>query len=407
MAGRSNSDAELQRLRAENRRLKAQLSKPRSDPTDHHGWKVVLMVSLIGLAAALLVVGNLLFWSARTIVKTDSYVEAVGPVVSQPAVQEALAKKTTSAIFQNIDVERIAQEALPPKADFLAKPLTTQLQTYTEKTLQQAISSEKFATVWVEANTRLHERLYTFVKDYEGDGTIEVNDLYQKVTEQLQGTKLAFLANKQLPANIGNVTITDAAWLPTAHWVVNNLMVVRVLTILLFLALSVLAVWLSKQRRRMVLRLTVLYAVMLLASLLAVRIARAITVDRFASEYQQAVREIWDTISHGFLVQTWTLVVVFGMVALVVWITGNTRRAAVIRGRIEDLFAGKLHQSIFGNHENAVTKWFGSHKKSIEYAILVLGFVVLLFVPISPVSLVVLALIIAALELLVEFIAQP
>src|SRR6185437_8845768 len=105
--------AENENLKAENQRLK---KKPASVSSD--GWKTVLRrsgaVFFLALAGALLLTGNIIFWTGNTIVKNDRFNASTQPIIRNTQVQQAVADYTTKQIFSNVDVDQYVSDALPP-----------------------------------------------------------------------------------------------------------------------------------------------------------------------------------------------------------------------------------------------------------------------------------------------------
>ena len=55
---------------------------------------------------------------------TDSYVSTVAPLAKDPAVTAELARIATDQVFTALDPQPTIAAALPPKAAFLAGPIT-------------------------------------------------------------------------------------------------------------------------------------------------------------------------------------------------------------------------------------------------------------------------------------------
>jgi hypothetical protein len=132
---------ELEKLRLENARLSAEHKPSRL-------FRRFGVITLVAISIALLTAGNLLFWFGNTIVKPDRFTDATAPIIKDSTVQQTMALYTTNKIFESVDVQKITEEALPPKADFLAPQLTTQLKSGTEKTLQKTLAKPKFQEKW-------------------------------------------------------------------------------------------------------------------------------------------------------------------------------------------------------------------------------------------------------------------
>ncbi len=121
-------------------------------------------------------------WARRTVYNEDRYLKVVGPLASQPAVQEALARQLTTSLFAAIDVQARIQVALStraPKLEFIAGPITNALQGFVQDQVQKIIASPQFQTFWVAANRQLHGQLIAVLN---GSSTVL----------QIQGNQVVF-----------------------------------------------------------------------------------------------------------------------------------------------------------------------------------------------------------------------
>lgn len=375
---------EVKQLKQENASLKRELNK--ISPENAHGtswWRKALIVLCIGLAGAILVAGNLLFWAARTVIEEKKYNAVVAPLIQEQAVQNAVAKYTTQQLYQRINIEQLTTEVLPQRAEFIAPALTTQIQRLTEDTLKQILANPRFQTIWNESNAKAHQRLINFIRTNKGDGTINLDDVYQQLASNLNQTKLSFLADRQLPDSIGSVTVVEARWLPTVRAVVNNLDTLRLLAIMLFLILSALAIWLSKNRRKLIIRTGIIFAVMMFVSLVSIRLFASSAVNATSTEYQAAAQVVVDQLSKSFILQTRTLLLLGLLMSFIAWVGGPYKSAKTVRARFKGLLEGHLHRTIWPK-ENSFTRWVGRRRRVLE-GLSVAGIaVVLIIVDLTP-----------------------
>lgn len=394
----------ITKLQKENKELKARLAKVQTSSTNQKlsVFKKVGIVLAIGLAGAMLVVGNLVFWTGRTLTDTNRYVQATQPIIQNKDVQTAIADKATSAIFDNIDVEKIAQDILPPKAQFLAPSFASQAESFTNQQIEKIVSSDKFSDTWQTVNAQAHQRLLNFVKNYQGDGTFDVNDLFDRITQNLQGSKLAFLGNVNLPDKIGSIQLISAPNLPKAHWLVVNLWWIRLLSIAMFVLLTILSIQISKNKRKTVIRVGILYALLMVASLLALRIARTALVNGTDPNYQSAVMAIWDIVLRSLVQQTYALAFVFSFVSGVAWFTGKGKLATRTRTSISTALNGDIQQAIYHNKKPKFALWMGSSKRFIEIILAILAGLSLLFISLTPMNILIVSIIVIVLVVLIE-----
>lgn len=315
---------QVKELHAENKRLKrqlAQVSAARQKRTV--SWRTPTIVVLAGVAGALLVAGNLVFWTARTLVDTNLYTDATQALIKKPAVQNAIADKTTKALFAKVNTTQVVEDALPPRLTFAAPSIAAQVETFTNKKARHIVASDRFEHVWTTVNHSDHKRFIHAVREYKGDGTINLSDVYTRLTSRLTDSRLAFLQSSQLPQNIGSIQVLDAPWLPVAHWVVVNLDVMRAVTISFFILLSMVTVVIAKQRRRVVMQLGLFYGVLMFATLVGLRVGEIVVVGDVTPMYQRTAHEAFQAVTQPFVLQTVGIMFVSFLTAFVMWFIGR------------------------------------------------------------------------------------
>src|SRR5215212_1220341 len=113
---------ELAALRAERDELQAQLVADRR----HKRSRVhaVLASVLVVLTCVCLVAATVGIWAKRNFLDTDRFVSRVGPLIEEPAVQDAVAGRLTEQIVGLVDVEAVLEDALPERGRLLVGPLS-------------------------------------------------------------------------------------------------------------------------------------------------------------------------------------------------------------------------------------------------------------------------------------------
>lgn len=355
----------------------------------------------MALAALVFIFGTTVFYVATTLINTDKFMDVAGPLASQPAVQTAVAEKTTDALFSQIDVETLAAQALPPRVDFLAPTLASQLQKTTQDKANDIVASEQFQQVWQNSVRSAHETFVKQLKDYQGAGTISLDDVYKQLSQRLEGGKLSFLANKSLPPKIGNVTVVQSDWLPAAHRIVANINLLRALAIFILLGLLVAVIWLSDKRRKAIIQIGAMVSILSALMLISLRIIRNLGADNVQPAYRQAAIEAWKVFIKPFAVEL-VIFIILGLTAIfIAWVSGKSSSAVSFRDRTETLFSGKLHESIF-REENVFTLWVGRHKRLLFILVAIFFVASLLFISLTLKSFVLLLIITIILTLLIE-----
>ena len=101
----------------------ADTPKPRPGRRRFPMWRRILSAVLIVFSCALIPVSVLALWVRNEILNTDDYVRTVAPLAENQDIIDAVSVRITNTLFENVDVEELAKENLPPKISFLAGPL--------------------------------------------------------------------------------------------------------------------------------------------------------------------------------------------------------------------------------------------------------------------------------------------
>ncbi len=399
--------AENAKLKSENKQLKQSVSKNNTvkKRSMTNFWRKLGAIFFLSLAVALLVVGNLLFWTGNTVVKSDRYAASITPVIKNTEVQKAVATYTTDKLFTNVNVDQAVTNVLPPRADFLAPTIADNLKSKTNETLKNVLANPEFQDRWNRLQVKSHDRFIEAVKTHGSDGVINVNEVYQQLSAQLKDTKLAFLANKPLPSKVGNIQIASGTSLSVLNKVINNIDTWRTLAILLLIAFVALGIWLSRNKRKALIVFAIISAIAMLLTLISFRLLRENVASHVNTAYTEAVRQTFQIIFHPLVIQTTTIMALFLLVALIAWVSGPGRGAAALKNRVNDLFAGKLHQAIFRNEENSFTLWLGKNKRLLQWVSVALVSLAVLIIRLTPTVLIVSAVILLVLILLIELLS--
>lgn len=416
MSARPRVD-EMKRLREENAKLKAENARLRKERSETMAtkkkkskrpikpFKKISVIFLVCLAVALLTVGNLVFWIGNTMVKQDRWVAATSPVIKDPAVQQTMALYTTNQIFSNVDVQKNIENVLPPRADFLAPQLTTQLRGGTQKVLQSVLAKPSFQDKWNQIQARQHDRLISFATKYEGDDKISINEIFTQLADSLKDTKLSFLAGKQLPSKVGDITVVNATWLPVFHNIVTNIDTWRLVSVILLVVAVGGAVWLSQRRRRTLYIFSWAAAGFMAATLVALHVIRDRTTSKVDPQYAEGVRHAIQIVFHSLVIQTTTILLAALLVGFIAWISGTSRGAMAVKNNTALLLAGKLHSRLFGASDNKFIMWLSANKRLVQWSSVAVLTVVMLLVRLTLKTLLIYALLLLLIILLIEVIA--
>jgi hypothetical protein len=201
--------------------------------------------------------------------------------------------------------------------------------------------------------------------------------------------------------------VVKATWVPTVRTVLNGIGWIKPVSLVLVALLSAVAIWLARNRRKMVIVLASFFSAGMLASLISFRVAKSVIVSHVAPAYQTAADHAGRIISEPLVVQTRTVLAVSLLVAGVAWLTGPYRSASAIRSRIALLLSGKLHGSLFSGGETAFTRWVAANKRLLQWLSVIIVAAIMLFVRLSPKLVMLYALAAVVLILIIELFAAP
>ena len=117
----------------------------------------------------------------------------MAPLASNPAIQTQVAKQVSENLISRANVEARVKNALPPKAGFLATPITSGLESVINELALKAVQSKQFYEVWVAANRASHKQLVAVltgsnegsVSSKNGKVTIDLSQVEVNVKKKL------------------------------------------------------------------------------------------------------------------------------------------------------------------------------------------------------------------------------
>ncbi len=176
-------------------------------PSGRQRWRkrlVLVLVVLTSIATLTSVIG---VWSHRTIMNTDAWMDIVGPLADDPAVTDAVSVALTKQVFELVQPADRIKEALPPKASFLAEPITTAVQGYVEQGVAQVLQSDQFKTFWNRANREAHESAIALLRGQpvlgfqaaEGVVTFNFLPLISRTLQFIAGKAPGLLGDRAIP----------------------------------------------------------------------------------------------------------------------------------------------------------------------------------------------------------------
>jgi hypothetical protein len=301
------------------------LDQHASQPADtgkHTGRKWGVGI-LILLGVFLLTLANMTFWAAFTLLNTNGWVAAVGPLTKDPTVSGMISQYAVSGLFEGTDIEATAKEALPPELQPLTGPLMVGLERVADQAVNALIMSDGFNNVWVALNRTGHTAVMDVLKGegdhlyfQDGNLTIDFNDVYNYVEDRLGVSDLNLVPQ----AEEGRLVLFSSPQVAVLQEVVSYLNAFGWLLPLLTIVFFVVAVWVSLWRRQTTMWIGIGMTIAMLISLIFFSVTRSSALTSVQNPVLRELgRAIIDVLTHGLMVQTLFLMIVGVLLIIGAW----------------------------------------------------------------------------------------
>lgn len=408
-----SDDAEIERLRLENERLKANLAVAEGVGSTQPRRRVRRTVAaILAFATALLLVLSVVAsWTSNTALDTQKFVSRVGPVIDQPAVQSAVATELSQQLVSVLDVQARLTPVLPPNLAFLAGPLASGVDDVVNKAVVRVVGSPAFRKVWYAALTLSHEQVVKLLtgKDsniqiVQGKVVVDLSGVIALVLQNLQaqlptifGTAVSLqvpdnlpvdqiralverFLGVQLPPTFAELPVMDATALDNARTGVRVVNLSVLLVLVITLVVFVLALVASTNRRRTLLQIGLWTAgitalIFFVARGVSSATLAGISDDTLRPAVTAAVRELFSTL-RGFAALLFWLGLAL---ALVMYLAGPGRLPVRLRGWVRQGYDWtSQHVRAVGESEGYAS-WTARHLDILRVGGVVVAAVLLFF----------------------------
>jgi hypothetical protein len=368
------------------------------DPTSRRGprWGRISSWVLVVVACVLAILSVVTVFTRNQLLNTDTYVNTVAPLASNPAIQTQVAKQVSENLITRINVETRVKDALPPKAGFLATPITSGLESTTNELALKAVQSKQFYEVWVAANRASHKQLVAVltgssegsVSSKNGKVTIDLSQVEANVKKKLDAKGITVF--NKVPAVKGLDFVLfqskDLAKVQKVTKLLNDLAIVLpIITLLCFAGVVVL----TPNRRRGLVRAATGLALSMAVVLVIMAVARNQYLSGLSPNQSLAANQaVLDTVTAALRQAVRIILIVAALIAILALIAGNRRIRAWAAGRTRApwMTGGPVHSFAV------------RHRTGLQWSVLGLGLLVLV-VWTNPTTLVALVVVLIALVL--------
>jgi hypothetical protein len=380
-------------------------------------WRRWTAGALIVISCILAPLSVIAIWVRNQVLNTDRYVENVKPLATNPAIIDTVSARLTSQLFERVDVEQEAKDALPPRAQFLAAPLAAGLREVVGRVTTAIMESPRFETAWVAANRLAHEQLRKAltnegraVKTENGKIVLDLSALVDQVRSDLDERGISLFDRIPVDRLNTKIELADAQQLEKAQTATRILNRLSWLLPLLAILSLIGGLLLSPHWRRSLIHwgIGTAFAVLLIGAGLSV--GRSFYLDAVTSPTlpRDTAAAVFDTLVR-FLRQGVRLIIAVALVvAIGAWVSGPTPAATRLRNTSRRVVgnaggAAGEHGVGFG----AFGDWVAKHKNAVRIGTaLVLLCVLLLWNHPKAITVVSLAIVLVILFGLIEFVAR-
>jgi hypothetical protein len=413
----ADEHAELDRLRREIETLRTE-QRPRRKPR----WRSVVAVVLIVLASLLSPVAGVAVWVHNQVSDTDRFVRTMSPLIDDPDVQAALTNRLTTTVFQYVDVQGLADDAvdalgaqgLPPalvtRLDGLTPTLTSAVTGFAHDKIAELVASPAFESAWDQAITAAHRQAATVLSGDNKGVVVRGDTVYLDLAPFIDLAKQRLSAAGLTAVNLvpdvhPTVALAKADTLVRAQSAYTTLdTVARVLpwVVLLFFAVGV---YLARDRFRALVGSGLGLALSMVLLAAGLLVARSLLIGQVPAAAAPATASGF-AIVVAYLRLGLRALLVLGLVVALAGFLGGRSETAV---RIRRATADRLHRVRGGPSAGGpVATWVRTYIRGLRIGAVALAVLTFVFLT-QPTGISILLIAVALLVVLavIEFLGRP
>jgi hypothetical protein len=369
---------------------------------------------LVVLVCILAPVSVLAVWLHNTVLDTDQYVATVAPLAHKPAVQEAIATRVTNSFVANTDLEARVARVLPANAPFSAPAVADGIERVVHDFALRLVQSDQFATLWEQANRRAHTQVVAVLQG-KGVRNIETNDgqvvvhlgpVVDKVKAALENAGINVFSDVEGERVNNQVVLLDSDQLSKAQEAVDAFDKLAIALPILTIALFVIAVLVSGNRRRTILRTGLGLALAAALVLTLFNVARSVYLNALSSDVNHdAAANVYDQLL-AFLRTALRSVFVLGLLtAIGAWLSGPGETATKIRNATVGLFRGRERAP--DAQPSRVAAFVSRYRNPLRVIVAAVGLVILVVLPHpGPIAVLIVAIIVLVCLAIIEALSR-
>ena len=320
------------------------------------GRRRVLSGIALLLACLTILLTTVAVWAHQVAFNTDRFTALVANVVDEPTFIDPLSTAISAQVVDALGVQARIEGRLPDVAKSLAPALTSAIQDGIANRLKVALARPQIQAALLKTVSFAHARIMNLLRDksdavnvVDGYVTVEVFPIVEAALTEMRSmgllpdgiqipdlstsegpgvlaTRLSTALGITLPADFGTVRLMPADRLLTARTAVRAFDIIVVLLIVLSVALVALAIWLARQRRRMVVYLAVGTVIAFLLGRIAINAFTDTLIDGIQDQgLALGIRSVVEATIEDLRRLTTIILVATAIVAVVAYLWGRPK----------------------------------------------------------------------------------
>jgi len=311
-------------------------------PTGKRRLRSVAAVILIVLGSVLAPIAGITVFVRNQVLNTDRYVSNIAPLSKNPAIASVMATQVTNQLFSHFNVQSEIASVLPPKADFIAAPLSNAIKSQTYNIADKVISSNQFNQVWVAMNRQVHTALVSVLTgngpsalkaNQNGTVSLDLHALAQNVITQLDSRGITVFDKLPISKINLQIVLLQSRGLVKAQQATKLLNHLALFLPFLAIACYAGAVAVSTRRRRALMWCGIGLAVSMAVLAIILGLARSFLISASAGHAltPEASAALFDTLLRYLRTGLRVLFGIGVLVALGAWLAGPSRPVVALR----------------------------------------------------------------------------
>ena len=345
-------------------------------------WRRILVGLLVVFGCVLAPISIIGVWIHNTVLDTDQWVDTVGPLIDDPAVQQAVATRVTNAVVDGTDLQTQVTDALPNRAKALAPAIVEGARQAAQAASLRIVESDRFSDLWRNVNRRAHGRVVAVlqgkgtetVETRNGQVTINLAPVIAAVQQELSDRGVDLFDDIDPGRADRQIVLFSSNDLRSAQDIVDLLDTLAYVLPILTLVVFVLAIALSGNRRRTILRgaLGVAFATGLVLTIF--NLGRTAYLDALPDTVNlDAAEALYDQVLTFLRTSLRTAFVLALVIAIGAWLAG----AGHVAVRVRDTVRSALDRGRSEGAPSGVAVFVGHYKNALRVLVVALGLVVL------------------------------